>query len=61
MAMTWEGSDGRSKPNWKLDGKQIIVKNIGVFDGSIPTTFREETIYHFDSEEKALEYYYKKR
>lgn len=60
MATTWEGCEP-SKPSLKLDGKKVIVENIGVYDGSIPTTYRKEVIYHFDNEDKAMEYYYKKR
>ena len=59
MAMTWEG--GEHKPQLKLDGKKVIVEDIGCYDGSIPTTYRKEVIYHFDDEESAREYYYKKK
>ena len=61
MSIVWEGLDNDNKPTLKLDGKKVIVENIGVYDGSIPTTYRKEIIYHFDDEDKAMEYYYKKR
>jgi hypothetical protein len=60
MAESWDGLPKR-KPDLRLDGKKVIVKNISVYDGSIPTTYREIVTYHFDSEDKAMEYYYKKR
>lgn len=59
MSTSWEG--GTYEPTLVLDGKMVIVENIGVYDGSIPTTYRREVILHFDSEDKAAEYYYKKR
>lgn len=59
MSQTWEG--GNYEPQLKLDGKKVIVEDIGVYDGSIPTTYRKEIIYHFDNEDKATEYYYLKR
>jgi len=52
---------GEYKPQLKLDGKKVIVENIGVYDGSIPTSYRKEVIFHFSSEDEDIEYYYKKR
>lgn len=54
-------SGGDYKPQLKLEGRKVIVENIGVYDGSIPTSYRKEIIYHFDTEDAAMEYYYKKR
>lgn len=63
MSSSWEG--GISKPQLKLDGKKVIVENVGVYsyDQNTDTafTYRKEIIYHFDDEDKAMEYYYKKR
>ena len=53
--------DGPTKPQLKLDGNKIIAENIGVYGGSIPTSYRKETIYHFKDEEAAKEFYYKKK
>ena len=53
--------DGDTKPTLKLDGKKVIVENVSVYDGSVPTTYRREVIYHFNDEDTAAEYYYKKR
>jgi hypothetical protein len=39
----------------KLEGNKVIV-DIDVYDGSIPTSYRK-VIYHFDSDDKATEYY----
>lgn len=54
-----------SKPQLKLDGNKVIVKNMGcyAYDKKTDTafTYREEIIYHFENEDKASEYYYKKR
>lgn len=61
MGQTWEGCGGEYKPQLKLEGKKVIIENIGVYDGSIPTSYRKEVIYHFSSEDEAMEYYYKKR
>lgn len=52
---------GNTKPQLVLDGKEVIVENIGVYDGSIPTTYTRKTILTFENEDKAAEYYYKKR
>jgi hypothetical protein len=41
----------------KLEGNKVIVEDIDVYDGSIPTSYRKEVIYHFDSDDKATEYY----
>jgi len=60
MAMTWEGGEP-TKPQLRLDGNKVIVENVGVYDGSIPTTYRREVTYHFNSIDEAMEYYYKKR
>lgn len=49
------------KPHMELDGNRIVVENIGVYDGSIPTSYRKEVIYHFRDEEAAKEFYYKKK
>ena len=53
------------KPQLKLEGKTVIVENIGCYsyDKATDTTFtyRKEVVYHFDNEDKAKEYYYKKR
>jgi hypothetical protein len=35
----------------KLEGR-IIVEDIDFYDGSIPTSYRKEVIYHFDSDDK---------
>lgn len=59
--MSYSEMGGEYKPQLKLEGKKLIVENIGVYDGSIPTSYRKEVVYHFDSEDKAMEYYYKKR
>jgi hypothetical protein len=59
MSRTEIGGD--YKPQLKLDGKKVIAEDICVYDGSIPTTYRKEVIYHFDSEDEASEYYYLKR
>jgi hypothetical protein len=63
MAHTEIGGD--YKPQLKLDGKKVIVKSIGcyAYDKATDTDFkyREEVIYHFESEDKAMEYFYKKR
>ena len=63
MATTWEGLSSNKKPNLKLDGKKVIVEDIGCYDGSTEpaSQYRKEVIYHFSSEDKAREYYYKKR
>jgi hypothetical protein len=61
MAQTWDGED--SPKNLVLKGKKVIVENIGVYDGSTQPacSYRREVIYHFSSEDKAKEYYYKNR
>ena len=61
MAQTWIG--GESKPTLKLDGKKVITKDIGVYDGGFEPAmqYRKQVILHFESEDKAMEYYYKKR
>jgi len=53
---------GESKPKMKKDGKKVIIKSIGVLDfGFEPAIqYREEIIYHFEDEEDANRYYYKK-
>lgn len=62
MSTVWEGGHPDDKgPQLKLDGKKVIVEKIGVYDGSIPTSYTKEVIYHFNTEDKAAEYYYKKR
>lgn len=60
MSSSYIGGNN-SKPTLKIDGKKVIVESISVYDGSIPTTYIRETIYHFQTEDAALEYYYKKR
>jgi hypothetical protein len=55
MAKSWEGGSHESR--LKLDGKKVIVENIGVYDGSIPTSYRKEVIYHFISNDEATKYY----
>ena len=52
---------GEYKPQLKLDGKKIIAEYIGVYDGSVEMCYTKEVIYHFQSEDEASEYYYKKR
>jgi hypothetical protein len=42
------------KMKWR---KESIVEDIDVYDGSIPTSYRKEVIYYFDSDDKATEYY----
>jgi hypothetical protein len=49
------------KPTLKLEGKKITIENIGVFDGELNMCYRRETVLHFDKEDEAKEYYYKKR
>lgn len=62
MSKSWYGGDGVDrKPTLQLDGRKIIVESIPVYDGSIPTMYRRETIYHFKTEEQAMEFYYKKK
>ena len=65
MSTVWEGIDEKSKPNLKLDGKKVIVKSMGCYhyDKKSDTAFTyvEEVVYHFDNEDKAMEYYYKMR
>jgi hypothetical protein len=61
MGTTWEGDSDNRKPNLKLDGKKIIVEKIGVYDGAIKMCYTKEVIYHFDTEELAMEYYYKNK
>lgn len=64
MSTTWEDKE-KSKPNLVLDGNKVIVKKIGCYhyDQKSDTTFTyiEEVIYHFDNEDKSMEYYYKMR
>jgi len=64
MATSWVGG-GPSKPKLRLNGKKIIMKDNRVLNLSDeftqPMSYREEVIYHFDTEEQAKEYYYKKR
>ena len=49
----------------KLDGKKVIVKSIVCYhyDKKSDTAFTyvEEVVYHYDNEDKAMEYYYKMR
>jgi hypothetical protein len=52
---SYEG--GTYEPKMKLEGNRIIVEDIDFYDGSIPTSYRKEVIYHFDSDDKATEYY----
>lgn len=51
--------------NLTLDGKKVIVKRMGCYhyDSKSDTSFSyiEEVIYHFNDEDKAMEYYYKMR
>lgn len=51
--------------NLTLDGKKVIVKRMGCYhyDKKSDTSFSyiEEVIYHFNDEDKAMEYYYKMR
>ena len=61
MSSTNYGGNESTKPNLKLEGKQILVESIGCYDGSIPVMYRKETIYHFKTKEEAKEYYYKKK
>ena len=62
MATSWEGGDP-TKQKLILVGNKVIVERIGVYDGSLDpaVTYTKEVIYHFDTEDKAAEYYYKKR
>jgi len=65
MAQSWEGLDEKKKPNLKLEGKKVIVENVGCYeyDKKSDSSFyyRREVVYHFSSEDDAMEYYYKKR
>lgn len=51
--------------NLVLDGNKVIVKKMGCYHydkrSDTAFTYVEEVIYHFDSEDKAMEYYYKMR
>jgi hypothetical protein len=60
MSGTWLGG-GESKPHLELRGKEVIVERINCYDGSIPVAYLRETIHHFNDEESAREYYYKKK
>lgn len=60
MATIYEGGFS-TKPKMTLEGNKIIVERVAYYDASIPTTYTKEVIYHFESEDKAKEYYYKKR
>jgi hypothetical protein len=63
MSVTIEG--GEYKPQIKLDGKKVIVENIGCYhyDKNSDTSFSyvREVVYHFGTEDGAMEYYYKMR
>ena len=56
---------GEYKPQLKLDGKKVIVENIGCYSYDKATdtafTYIKEVVYHFSTEDKAMEYFYKKR
>lgn len=62
---TWEGLKEDKKPELKLEGKKVIVKNVSCYhyDKKSDTSFQyvEEVIYHFDTQDAANEYYYKMR
>lgn len=58
MATFWEGGE-KEKPQYKLEGKKVIVERIGCYDGKVNMCYTRETIYYFDTEELALEFYYK--
>ncbi len=63
MGHTIQGESIKSKI--KLDGSKVIVENIGCYsyEKSVDKafTYRKEVIYHFSSEDEAMEYYYKMR
>ena len=63
MGATIEGKE--SKNSLKLKGKTVIVENIGCYSYDKNTdsdfVYRKEVIYHFNTEEAAKEYYYKKK
>ena len=67
MGTSWIGGNpnGKEKPQLKLEGKDVIVENIGCYHYDKETdtafTYVKEVIYHFDTEDAAMEYYYKKR
>lgn len=65
MSTVLEGIDEKRKPDLKLDGNKVIVKKIGCYhyDKKSDTAFTyvEEVVYHFNNEDKAMEYYYKMR
>lgn len=64
MATEWHGGEP-SKPELKLDGKKVIIKDQSVTNFNEkytkPLSYREEVIYHFENEDQANEYYYKNR
>lgn len=61
--MSWEGLSKDEKPDLKLKGKKVIVEDVGCYDASIEpaTTYRRKVTLTFDDEDRAREYYYKKR
>ena len=62
---TIDSGDNYTKKKLRLDGKKVIVEEIGCYeyDNKTDTAFSymREVIYHFNTEEKAKEYYYKKQ
>ena len=56
-------TDIKTTNNLKLEGKKVIVEDIGCYhyDDKSDTAFTyvKEVIYHFETEDKAAEYFYK--
>lgn len=45
----------------RLDDNKVIVKEGGVYDGSVEMSYTQNTTFTFENSEKATEYFYLKK